>query len=63
MWPAAGAVGYGIFAGVQAGAIRPNHGSGGSDDVILPIVLAVILAAQFGAFRAARASTGDTSGQ
>jgi hypothetical protein len=60
MWPAGGAVAYGIFAGIQAGAIKPNHGGSGSAAVILPIVLAVILVTQVGAFRAAR---GGTSGQ
>jgi hypothetical protein len=63
MWPAAGAVAFGIFAGVQAGAIKPNHGSGGSAAVILPVLLVVVLGAQIGALRAARASTADTSGQ
>jgi len=63
MWPAAGAIAYGIFAGVQAGAIKPNHGSSGPAGVILPVVLAVILVAQVGALRAARAGSGDTSGR
>jgi hypothetical protein len=63
MWPAAGAVVYGVFAGIQAGAIKPNHGGSGSAAVILPIVLVVMLGAQVGAFRAARSDAGDTSGQ
>jgi hypothetical protein len=54
MWPAGGAVIYGIFAGIRAGAIKPNHGGGGSASVILPIVLVVVLGAQVGALRAAR---------
>jgi hypothetical protein len=53
MWPAGGAVAYGIFAGIEAGAIKPDH-PGGSGGVILPVVLVVILAGQIGAIRAAR---------
>jgi hypothetical protein len=57
IWPVGGAVIYGIFAGIQAGAIKPNHGGGGSGAVILPVVLVVVCGAQVGALRAARSST------
>jgi hypothetical protein len=55
MWPAAGALIFAIFAGVQAGAIKPNH-PGGPAAVIVPAVLALVTVAQSGAIRAARAS-------
>jgi hypothetical protein len=52
LWPAAGAVVYLIFLGIEVHAIKPNHPSG-SAPVILPIVLAVLVLAHVGAIRKA----------
>lgn len=52
LWPAAGAVIYLIFLGLELHAIKPNHPSG-SVTVILPIVMAVLVLAQVGAIRQA----------
>jgi hypothetical protein len=62
MWPAAGVLILGIFAGVQAGAVKPNHG-GGAAPVLIPIALAVVLFTQVGAIRTARAGGTDQSGE
>jgi hypothetical protein len=58
MWPAGGAVVFGILAAVSAHAIKPNHASGGQVQlIILPIVLAVAAASQWGAISVARKNT------
>jgi hypothetical protein len=62
MWPAAGVLILGIFAGVAAGALKPNHG-GGAAPVIVPIALALVLVAQIGAIRTAGASGTHPSGE
>lgn len=51
-WPAGGAVIYGMFVGGIEGLV-PHHGSGNSAAIIIPIVLAILLASQAGAIRAA----------
>jgi len=62
MWPAVGVLIFGIFAGVQAGAVKPNHG-GGAAPIIIPIALALVVFAQAGAIRTARASGMDQPGE
>ena len=57
MWPVAGAVIYGIFVAVSEHAIKPNHGSRGPGQFILLVVLALIVAFQFGAISLARRGT------
>jgi hypothetical protein len=57
MWPVAGAVIYGIFVAVSEHAIKPNHGSRGPGQFILPVVLALIVVFQFGAISLARGVT------
>ena len=56
MWPVAGAVIYGIFVGVTAHLIKPNHPGGGASAplIILPIVLALVCALEWGAISVAR---------
>jgi hypothetical protein len=62
MWPAIGVVVYVIFIAIQEHAIKPNHPSG-STVYILPIVMAVMVAAHVGAIRAAVGSTRGGLGQ
>jgi hypothetical protein len=58
MWPAGGAVVFGIFAAVFAHAIKPNHAGGGQVPlIILPIALLVITGSQWGAISVARKNT------
>ena len=55
VWPAAGVVIFAFLAAVSAGAVKGNHGgSPGAVLIILPIVLAVTVAAQWGAISLAR---------
>ena len=61
LWPTAGALIYAIFAGIFVGAVHPNHASAGASLLILPIVLAVLLAVQMGAIRAANRGVGAGS--
>jgi hypothetical protein len=56
LWPAAGAVVYLIFLGIELHAIKPNHPSGPAP-VILPIVLAVLVLVHAGAIRKAVGTT------
>ncbi len=52
VWPAAGAVVYLIFLGIELHAIKPNHPSG-SAPVILPVIMAVLVLVHVGAIRKA----------
>jgi len=61
MWPASGAVVYGIFAAVAANAIKPNH-PGGPVLFIMPVVLMVLVIAQAGAITTAMRATRDRAG-
>ena len=61
MWPVAGAVVFGIFIAVSEHAIKPNHGSRGPGQFILLVVLALLIAFQFGAISLARRTTTDRS--
>jgi hypothetical protein len=56
MWPVAGVVIYGIFIGVIVHVIKPNHpnGSASAPLIILPIVLAMTCALEWGAIAVAR---------
>jgi hypothetical protein len=63
MWPAVGVLIFGIFAGVEAAALKPNHGGGGVAPVLVPIALAVVLFAQVGAIRTGQASGTGQSGE
>ena len=51
-WPVGGVVAYGVFVGAFEGLV-PHHGSRNLAIIIVPIVLAVLLASQAGAIRAA----------
>jgi hypothetical protein len=59
VWPAGGAVIFAILAAVTSHASRPGHphGSGNTPLIILPIVLAVVAASQWGAIRLAKNNT------
>ncbi len=55
IWPVGGVVIFALLAAVSAGAIKGNHGgSPGAVLIILPIVLAVTVVAQWGAISLAR---------
>jgi hypothetical protein len=60
MWPAAAVVIYGTFVAVTAHVIQPHHPGGGRSAplVILPIVLAMVCAFEWGAISVARRNTG-----
>jgi hypothetical protein len=64
MWPAGGAVIYGIFAAVTAHLIKANHpgGSVSAPLIILPIVLALVCAFEWGAISVARRNATVRSG-
>jgi len=64
MWPVGGAVVYGIFAAVTAHLIKPNHpgGSASAPLFILPIVLALVCALEWGAISVARRNATVGSG-
>jgi len=58
MWPAAGALIYGLFIALSGHALKPNHGSSGSGPaIILPFVLALTCALEWGAISLARRNT------
>jgi hypothetical protein len=42
MWPAVGVVIFAINAAIEAGAVKPNHGSPSASQYILPLVLVVV---------------------
>jgi hypothetical protein len=58
LWPVGGAVVFTVLAAVSEHAIKPNHGGKSSASlIILPIVLAVLIATQWGAISLARRNT------
>jgi hypothetical protein len=58
MWPAAGAVIYGLFVALSEHVLRPNHRGGGSGPlIILLFVLALACAFEWGAISVARRNT------
>jgi hypothetical protein len=55
IWAAAGALVFGIFAAISAHAITSNHpGSSSVRLIIMPILLAVLAVAEWGAISVAR---------
>ena len=55
MWPVGGLLIFGVFTALTQNAVKPNHpGPLPAPLVILPIVLAVVAAAEWGAIAAAR---------
>jgi hypothetical protein len=55
VWPVVGALAVAVLAALSAHAIKPNHSGGGQVPlIILPILLLVITAAQWGAISVAR---------
>jgi len=52
-WPVGGVIIYGLYCGISAGLVHPNHGSSGIGLLIIPIVLILVAVAQLGAIRAA----------
>ena len=63
VYPLVGAGIFALLAGVSQGVIKPNHGSPGVAVIILPIVLVVIAATQWGAISRARSDTTVRSDQ
>jgi hypothetical protein len=63
VYPVTGAGLFALLAGVSQGVIKPNHGSPGGAVIILPIVLAVVAATQWGAISRARSDTTARSDQ
>jgi hypothetical protein len=59
MWPAGGALIYGIFVAISAHALKPNHGggSGSAPLIIMLFVLALACAFEWGAISVARRNT------
>jgi hypothetical protein len=57
MWSAGGAVIYGIFVAVSEHAIKPNHGGSGPAQFIMPVVLVLVVALEYGAISLARGRT------
>jgi hypothetical protein len=55
MWPAGGALVFGLLTAVAENAIKPNHpGSAKVPLIIQPVVLALLTALEWGAFSVAR---------
>jgi hypothetical protein len=64
VFPVTGAVIFALLAGIAEHVIKGKHGGSGTTPlIILPIVLAVIAATQWGAIAVARRNTTDRSGQ
>jgi hypothetical protein len=64
VFPVTGAVIFALLAGIAEHVIKGNHGGSGTTAVIiLPTVLAVIAATQWGAIAVARRNTTARSGQ
>jgi hypothetical protein len=61
-WPVGGVVIYGLYCGISAGLVHPNHGSDGTGLLIIPAVLILVLASQIGAIRAASRGAGPSTG-
>jgi hypothetical protein len=57
LWPVGAAVVFAVLAAVAEHAIKPNHGKASASLIILPIVLAVLIATQWGAISLARRNT------
>jgi hypothetical protein len=62
VWPAGEALIYAILVGVSQGALKPNHAGRPAALVIMPIVLALVCAFEWGAISAARRNTAARSG-
>lgn len=60
MWPAGGALIFGIDAAIDAAVVKPNHASPRATLIILPVVLVILIAAQVGAIKVALGKTRDT---
>jgi hypothetical protein len=54
MWPVGGALVFGIIAATAGHAIKPNHPGGSAPLIILPIILVIVAAAEWGAISVAR---------
>jgi hypothetical protein len=54
IWPAGGAVLFGLLTSISVHAIKPNHPGGGVPAIIAPIALAVVAATQWGAISLAK---------
>jgi hypothetical protein len=61
MWPAAGALVYGLLVVTANDALKPNHASSSTALIVLPAVLALLVVLQLGAISAARRSSTDRS--
>jgi hypothetical protein len=60
-WPLVGVFLYGVLIGVAGHAIQPNNASRSAGLVVLLVALALIVIAQAGAIRAARARSAGAS--
>jgi hypothetical protein len=58
VWPAGGAVAFALLTAVSVHAIKPNHPGGGAPAIIMPIVLAIVAATQWGAISLAKRNAG-----
>jgi hypothetical protein len=58
LWPVGGAVGFALLTAVLVHAIKPNHPGGGAPAIIMPIVLAIVAATQWGAISLAKRNAG-----
>jgi hypothetical protein len=64
IWPVGGVVVFALLTAVYEGVIKPNHGgSAKAPLIILPVVLAVTVAAQWGAISLARRNATSGPGQ
>jgi hypothetical protein len=54
VWPAAGAVIYAIFGALSVGEIKPDHSGPAAPRIILPVVLVMVAAFEWGAISVAR---------
>ncbi len=53
-WPAAGTLIYAIFGALSVGEIKPDHPGPAAPRIILPVVLVLVAAFEWGAISAAR---------
>jgi hypothetical protein len=54
VWPVVAAVAFALLTAVSVHAIKPNHPGGGASAPIMPIVLAIVAATQWGAISLAK---------
>jgi hypothetical protein len=58
LWPVGGAVAFGLLTAVSVHAIKPNHPGGGVPVIIMPLLLVIVAASQWGAISLAKRNAG-----